>query len=123
MATFDDRVHLSKGFGLVREAFAPDEPSRLTGSFGIGHVRYPTIGLGDVADAQPLFVNSPYGIAMAHNGNVTNFTSLRQDLEENEHRQINTQCDVEVILTMDNGPRVAHRRHGASTDNTPRQAP
>ena len=100
VATFDDRVHLRKGFGLVREAFGPDEAAGLQGRFGIGHVRYPTIGLGDVADAQPMFVNAPYGIAMAHNGNVTNFSELRDVLQTEEHRQINTACDVEVILNV-----------------------
>ncbi|MGQ0613351.1 MAG: amidophosphoribosyltransferase [Planctomycetaceae bacterium] len=100
IATFGQRLHLRKRFGLVRDAFSIKDVAALEGSFGIGHVRYPTVGLGDVADAQPLFVNAPYGIAMAHNGNVTNFTSLRGYLEQEEHRQINTECDVEVILNV-----------------------
>jgi amidophosphoribosyltransferase len=100
IATFDGRVHIRKRFGLVRDAFAPSDLEVLQGHFGVGHVRYPTVGLGDVADAQPLFVNAPYGIAMAHNGNVTNFSALRAYLEREEHRQINTECDVEVILNV-----------------------
>ena len=100
IATFDSRVHLRKKFGLVRDAFRTRDVDALSGQFGIGHVRYPTVGLGDVSDAQPLFVNSPHGIAMAHNGNVTNFSHLRQALQDEEHRQVNTECDVEVILNV-----------------------
>ena len=100
IATMDSRVHIQKRFGLVRDAFAEVDVARLSGGIGIGHVRYPTVGLGDESDAQPLFVNSPYGIAMAHNGNVTNFRHLRQQLLEDEYRQINTECDVEVILNV-----------------------
>jgi amidophosphoribosyltransferase len=100
IATFDGRVHICKRFGLVRDAFGPADVRALTGGIGIGHVRYPTVGLGDVSDAQPLFVNSPYGVAMAHNGNVTNFSALRKCLQDEEHRQINTECDVEVILNV-----------------------
>jgi len=100
IATIDARVHLLKRFGFVRDAFAPGDLDRLTGNVGIGHVRYPTVGLGDVGDAQPLFVNAPYGIAMAHNGNVTNFSQLRECLQAEEHRQVNTECDVEVILNV-----------------------
>ncbi len=100
IATLDGRVHIQKRFGLVRDAFSPRDVGRLSGRLGIGHVRYPTVGLGDVADAQPLFVNAPYGIAMAHNGNVTNFSALRACLQEDERRQVNTECDVEVILNV-----------------------
>jgi len=100
IATFDSRLHLRKSFGLVRDAFDQSDFDALQGHYGVGHVRYPTIGLGDVADAQPLFVNSPHGIAMAHNGNVTNFSALRTELQEEERRQINTECDVEVILNV-----------------------
>ena len=96
----DTRVHIRKRFGLVRDTFSDADVKSLTGRLGIGHVRYPTVGLGDVADTQPLFVNSPYGIVMAHNGNVTNFSSLRKQLEAVEHRQINTECDVEVLLNV-----------------------
>ncbi len=100
IATFDGRLHLRKRFGLVRDAFSQDDVKALDGNIGIGHVRYPTVGIGDVADAQPLFVNQPHGIAMAHNGNVTNVKQLREHLQDHEHRQINTSCDVEVILNV-----------------------
>jgi amidophosphoribosyltransferase len=100
IATFSSRLHLRKKFGLVRDAFTDADVQDLPGPLGIGHVRYPTVGLGDVADAQPMFVNCPHGIAMAHNGNVTNFSALCKDLEAHEHRQINSSCDVEVILNV-----------------------
>jgi len=100
IATMDARVHIRKRFGLVRDAFRQEDAARLSGPVGIGHVRYPTVGLGDESDAQPLFVNAPFGIAMAHNGNVTNFRHLRDQLETEEHRQINTECDVEVVLNV-----------------------
>jgi len=100
IATFAERLHLRKRFGLVRDGFGERDVDALPGTLGIGHVRYPTVGLGDVTDAQPLFVNWPYGIAMAHNGNVTNFSQLQHELQEKEHRQINTQCDVEVLLNV-----------------------
>jgi amidophosphoribosyltransferase len=100
IATFSSRLHLRKKFGLVRDSFADADVKDLPGPLGIGHVRYPTVGLGDVADAQPMFVNCPHGIAMAHNGNVTNFSALCRELERHEHRQINSSCDVEVILNV-----------------------
>jgi amidophosphoribosyltransferase len=100
IATFTDRLHLRKEFGLVRDGFSDADVQQLPGSLGIGHVRYPTVGLGSVDDAQPLYVNEPHGIAMAHNGNVTNFSGLRASLGEDEHRQVNTECDVEVILNV-----------------------
>jgi len=100
IATFDERMHLIKRFGLVRDAFEDGDTVRLPGRVGVAHVRYPTVGLGTVDDAQPLALNAPYGLAMVHNGNVTNFSGLRTELEEREFRQINTECDVEVILNV-----------------------
>jgi len=100
VATIDTRLHLEKRFGLVRDAFDEDDAASIPGRIGVGHVRYPTVGLGSVNDAQPLALNSPYGIAMVHNGNVTNFSRMRARLQDQEHRQINTECDVEVILNV-----------------------
>jgi amidophosphoribosyltransferase len=100
LATFDSRLHLEKRFGLVRDAFDEDDAKRIPGRIGVGHVRYPTVGLGTVNDAQPLALNAPHGIAMVHNGNVTNFSALRTQLQLDEHRQINTECDVEVVLNV-----------------------
>ncbi len=100
-ATFDgDSFHLTRGMGLVREVFAKEDLGRFRGSMGIGHVRYPTIGGGGVEDAQPFEVNSPFGIVMAHNGNLTNFKPLREELRTKCRRRVGSSCDVEVILNV-----------------------
>ncbi len=98
--TYDGMFHLKKGMGLVLDVFKEKNLRRLKGDMGIGHVRYPTIGAGASEDAQPFFVNVPYGIAMAHNGNVTNYFRLRKELAERSFRQLNSYSDVEVILNV-----------------------
>jgi len=100
-ATFDGSVfrHVRRE-GLVREVFESETLPSFEGTLGIGHVRYPTIGGGGAADAQPFIVNSPFGIAMAHNGNLTNFKPLREELKEECHRYVGSNCDVEVILNV-----------------------
>lgn len=98
--TFDGRFHLKKGIGLVRDIFDQRNVSRLKGHIGIGHTRYPTVGGGSVEDAQPFWINLPYGIGGAHNGNVTNFLNLKEELFEKSHIIINSKCDVEVILNI-----------------------
>lgn len=70
---------------------------RLVGNFGIGHVRYPTAGTSSTAEAQPLYVNSPYGIALAHNGNLTNADKLAKEIYESDHRHLNTDSDSEIL--------------------------
>jgi amidophosphoribosyltransferase len=100
IATYNQRFHLKKGLGLVRDIFHQRHIDYLEGNIGIGQVRYPTVGGGDIEDTQPFIVNSPYGIAMAHNGNVFNFEQLRQELFEENLRQINSNCDVEAILNV-----------------------
>jgi len=98
--TFDGRFHTKKGNGLVRDIFQAEHADRLTGIIGIGHTRYPTVGGGRGEDAQPFQVNSPYGIIMAHNGNVVNYAALRTHLAQKHHRLLNSDNDVESILNL-----------------------
>ncbi|MFK8041416.1 amidophosphoribosyltransferase [Congregibacter sp.] len=100
MTCSDDRFHQRKSVGLVRDVFRQNHMQRLDGSIGIGHVRYPTAGSAGAANAQPFYVNSPYGIALAHNGNLTNSRELRQELFESEMRHLNTDSDSEVLLNV-----------------------
>ncbi|MFO7675562.1 MAG: amidophosphoribosyltransferase [bacterium] len=98
--TSDITFHLKKGNGLVAGVFNEKNLARLTGSAGIGHVRYPTVGPGSDEDAQPFYVNHPFGIAMVHNGNVTNYYALRRELDKTSHRQLTSFSDVEPILNV-----------------------
>jgi len=100
MATYSDHFHVKKGLGYVREVFAQPDVAKLAGSMGIGHVRYATVGGGALEDIQPFQVNSPYGIALVHNGNVYNVWQLREELYVRDLRQINSQNDAEVILNV-----------------------
>lgn len=100
MVTYSDRFNLKKGIGLVRDVFKEKNFSYLKGNIGIGHVRYPTIGGGEVEDAQPFISNVPYGLTLVHNGNVINFFSLKKELEKNEKRVINSTSDGELILNV-----------------------
>lgn len=94
--TYDDHFHLKKGNGLVRDVFDSKNMGRLRGVMGIGHVRYPTAGSSDAAEAQPFYTNSPYGIALIHNGNLTNSSDLKKIM----FRHINTRSDSEVLLNI-----------------------
>jgi amidophosphoribosyltransferase len=96
----DGRLHLRKNNGLVRDVFHTRHMLRLHGKMGIGHVRYPTAGCESSAEAQPFYVNSPYGISLAHNGNLTNANKLKQELFQDDLRQINTESDSEVLLNV-----------------------
>ena len=100
VCTFDDRFHLKRGAGLVRDVFDAEDAELLRGRFGIGHVRYPTIGAGGAENAQPFLLNHPYGIALAHNGNLTNYHDLAAELRTNDRRLLNSSCDAEVILNV-----------------------
>ncbi len=100
VATFDQRFHLKKGNGLVANVFNEKNLQRLNGNIGIGHVRYPTLGMGSAEDAQPFLITSPFGIAAAHNGNLVNYFDLRQWLLQEQHHYINSNCDTEVILNI-----------------------
>lgn len=88
-----------KANGLVKDVFESKHMQRLKGNIGIGHVRYPTAGSSSAAEAQPFYVNSPWGLALAHNGNLTNAVSLRNTLI-NSRRHINTTSDSEVLLNI-----------------------
>ena len=96
--TFTDTFHVKRGGGLVRDVFQLEDMERLRGNLGIGHVRYPTIGVGRIEDAQPFHLNFPVGVAMAHNGNVTNFLDLRRGHGPNTGTRMNSSCDLEVLL-------------------------
>jgi amidophosphoribosyltransferase len=99
--TIDDNMfHLRKANGLVRDVFQSQHMQRLTGNFGIGHVRYPTAGSSSSAEAQPFYVNSPFGIALAHNGNLTNAAELQDDVARIARRHINTSSDSELLLNI-----------------------
>jgi amidophosphoribosyltransferase len=89
-----------KANGLVRDVFRTRHMQRLIGNVGIGHVRYPTAGSSGPALAQPFYVNSPYGIAMAHNGNLTNTDEIREHLYRTDLRHVNTDSDSEVLLNV-----------------------
>lgn len=96
----DNRVYLRKDNGMVRDVFLDKHMMRLVGNFGIGHVRYPTAGTSSTAEAQPFYVNSPYGITLAHNGNLTNAEVLAKELYEIDRRHLNTDSDSEVLLNI-----------------------
>ncbi len=98
--TYDGRFHVEKGEGLVRDIFTEGSFERLKGRIGVGHVRYPTVGSGGSEDAQPFTVNFPFGIVMAHNGNVANYEQLRESLAEDGRRHLYSGCDVEVVLNV-----------------------
>ena len=95
-----DKLSQQKALGLVKDVFRTRHMQRLVGNMGIGHVRYPTAGSSGPALAQPFYVNSPYGIALAHNGNLTNSVELSKDLFKADLRHVNTDSDSEVLLNV-----------------------
>ncbi len=95
-----DKLYLRKDNGMVRDVFRSRHMRRLIGNMGIGHVRYPTAGSSSSAEAQPFYVNSPYGITLAHNGNLTNAAEIGEDLYKTDLRHINTNSDSEVLLNI-----------------------
>ena len=98
--TYDGKFHIKKGEGLVRDIFSAANIERLQGELGVGHVRYPTVGGGGGEDAQPFTVNYPFGIVMAHNGNVANYEELRTRLAQTSMRHLYSGCDVEIVLNV-----------------------
>ncbi len=95
-----DKLHLRKDTGLARDVFRTRNMIQLRGDMGVGHVRYPTAGAVGSAEAQPFYVNSPYGIVLAHNGNLTNAEELKRDLFVDDLRHINTESDSEILLNV-----------------------
>jgi amidophosphoribosyltransferase len=99
--------HMHKGSGLVRDVFRTRDMRNLKGRVGIAHCRYPTAGSADnTAEAQPFYVNSPFGIVLGHNGNLTNSETLKRELFREDLRHVNTNSDSEVLLNV-----LAHELH------------
>ncbi len=96
--TYDGKFHLRKQNGMVRDIFRFGDMQRLKGNIAAGHVRYPTVGMGSDDDAQPFYINYPFGVGMAHNGNLTNFLDLKGRLFPQENICLTSSCDVEAIL-------------------------
>ncbi len=95
------KLYMQKARGMVRDVFRTRNMRALPGNYGLGQVRYPTAGSADSEEeAQPFYVNAPYGLALAHNGNLTNADELRAELAATDHRHINTGSDSEVLLNV-----------------------
>ncbi|MCK5889488.1 MAG: amidophosphoribosyltransferase [Methylococcales bacterium] len=94
------RFYLRKDNGLTRDVFSNDQMMKLKGTMGIGHVRYPTAGSSSSAEAQPFYVNSPFGLTLAHNGNLTNAEELKKKLFVDDQRHLNTDSDSEILLNV-----------------------
>ncbi len=103
------RFFLRKDNGMVRDVFMTRHMMRLVGSVGIGHVRYPTAGTSSSAEAQPFYSNTPYGVMLAHNGNLTNADTVAKQLYQEDRRHLNTDSDSEVLLNV-----VAHELMGVN---------
>ena len=101
IVTFEHgKINQRKDNGLEKDVFHTRHMQRLLGNIGIGHVRYPTAGSSSPALAQPFYVNSPYGISLAHNGNLTNAAELSKELFQSDLRHLNTESDSEVLLNV-----------------------
>src|SRR6201999_3664345 len=100
MTSESGELFMRKDSGLVRDVFQQKHMLKLKGNMGIGHVRYPTAGCDSAHDAQPFYVNSPYGICLGHNGNLTNARELTEVLVREDRRHLNTGSDSEVLLNV-----------------------
>ena len=102
MATCDNNgvLKMHKDNGLVRDVFDEKNIINLTGQYGLGHTRYPTAGSSSNSEAQPFYVNSPFGLVLAHNGNLVNASELSNQLYKNDLRHLNTKSDSEVLLNI-----------------------
>ena len=97
----DRKFFMHKAKGMVRDVFRTRNMRALPGNCGLGQVRYPTAGMADnEEEAQPFYVNAPFGIVLVNNGNLTNAHALRMELAHTDHRHINTESDSEVLLNV-----------------------
>lgn len=96
----DGQIHLHKGSGLVRDVFPPHRMERMRGQAGVGHVRYPTSGSPGLLQAQPMYINQPYGMSAVHNGNIVNHAELRRYLTRECRRHMASDSDSELILNL-----------------------
>jgi amidophosphoribosyltransferase len=96
--SYDGMFHLRKQNGMVRDIFRTRDMARLRGNLAIAHVRYPTVGMGTEEDAQPFYINFPFGVGMVHNGNLTNWMDLKSREYSESNITLESSCDVEAIL-------------------------
>lgn len=96
----NNTFRLRKANGLVKDVFHTRHMLRLQGNIGIGHIRYPTAGTSSSSEAQPFYANSPFGISLAHNGNLTNADELKDWLNKSARRHVNTTSDSELLLNI-----------------------
>ncbi|MCC7198596.1 MAG: amidophosphoribosyltransferase [Gammaproteobacteria bacterium] len=117
MTLREGELSVRKDTGLVRDVFGQRHMLQLTGNIGIGHVRYPTAGCDSADEAQPFYVNSPYGIGLGHNGNLTNARELADQLVRGERRHLNTTSDSEVLLNVFASELAKAQKPKASADD------
>jgi amidophosphoribosyltransferase len=111
------RLHLRRGNGLVRDVFQERHMLRLRGNMGLGHARYPTAGSSSHFEAQPFYVNSPYGICLAHNGNLVNAEELKRLVVQHDRRHLNTTSDSEILLNVFAHELGKHATNGLSAED------
>jgi amidophosphoribosyltransferase len=116
MTVDEGRIYQRKGNGLVRDVFEERHMLRLPGNMGIGHVRYPTAGTSSYGEAQPFYVNSPYGVCLAHNGNLVNTTALERLVVQQDRRHLNTHSDSEILLNVLAHELGRHAHNGLTPD-------